>query len=139
MNMMAGPPLFKRAIVQMGEARATLHPALSQDLEGATVTDRRCKLACIGVCVLPCICIAVLILPALRKMYVLGMDLCFGSIFYSDQDNNKSAHVWLACPAVTSRKTSLGNFYGQCQIHPIVLCHPFDVTRKHTFQSHQVL
>lgn len=51
MNMMAGPPLFKRAIVQMGEARATLHPALSQDLEGAMVTDRRCKLACIGVCV----------------------------------------------------------------------------------------
>ncbi|DBA69525.1 TPA: hypothetical protein ACH3X2_012726 [Trebouxia sp. C0005] len=35
MNMMAGPPLFKRAIVQTGEARAMLHPALSQELEEA--------------------------------------------------------------------------------------------------------
>jgi hypothetical protein len=41
MNMMAGPPLFKRAIVQTGEARAMLHPALSQDLEEAI--DKRCN------------------------------------------------------------------------------------------------
>lgn len=33
MNMMAGPPLFKRAIVQVGEARTLLHPSLSQDLD----------------------------------------------------------------------------------------------------------
>ena len=41
MNMMAGPPLFKRSIVQTGEARAMLHPALSQDLEEAI--DKRCN------------------------------------------------------------------------------------------------
>ena len=41
MNMMAGPPLFKRAIVQTGEARAMLHPALSQELEEAI--DKRCN------------------------------------------------------------------------------------------------
>ena len=39
--MMAGPPLFKRAIVQTGEARAMLHPALSQELEEAI--DKRCS------------------------------------------------------------------------------------------------
>ena len=38
MNMMAGPPCFKRAIVQVGEARASLHPSLSIDLDGPADT-----------------------------------------------------------------------------------------------------
>lgn len=41
MNMMAGPPLFKRAIVQVGESRASLHPSLSQDLDSTTDTRYR--------------------------------------------------------------------------------------------------
>lgn len=38
MNMMAGPPCFKRAIVQVGEARSLLHPNLSQDLDRSADT-----------------------------------------------------------------------------------------------------
>ena len=38
MNMMAGPPCFKRAIVQVGEARASLHPNLSQGVDRSADT-----------------------------------------------------------------------------------------------------
>ena len=47
MNMMAGPPCFKRAIVLVGEARTSLHPNLSQDLDRSA--DPRC---CVAICIL---------------------------------------------------------------------------------------
>ena len=44
--------------------------------------------------------------------------------------------MW-GCCAVISKKISNGSFCEQFQIHPVVLCHPYDVMRKHIFQSHQ--
>ncbi len=44
--------------------------------------------------------------------------------------------MW-GCCAVISKKISNGSFCAQFQIHLVVLCHPYDVMRKHIFQSHQ--
>ena len=40
MNMMAGPPLFKRAVILTGEARVMLHPALSEELSQGDIDKR---------------------------------------------------------------------------------------------------